>query len=202
MDKQYLSAADFKGSECDYQYLVYLICYHAAPTLFGYKPANMICFKNTAKHNMRDAWHRYQHRLNGLSSICYFELSDNGNSCNVLFYRFEWLERIINKPDIKAYLSRGIEGTYTLDTVLCEFTRRFARRCPHDIGLLLGYPLSDVIAFKAKCDNCLCVGYWKVYSNIKRAQICFALYDYAVEKVQTGIVNSASPHHYLAHAAY
>lgn len=202
MDKQYLSAADFNDNERDYQYLIYLICYHAAPTLLGYKPANMICFKNTSKHNMRDAWHRYHHRLNGLSSICYFELSDNDDSCNVLFYCSHRLTRILNKPDIRAYLKRSISGAYTLDTVLREFSKRFIRRCPHDIGLLLGYPLSDVIAFKEKCDNCLCVGYWKVYSNIKRAQICFALYDHAVETVHKGIVNSVSPHHYLAHAAY
>ena len=37
---------------------------------------------------------------------------------------------------------------------------------PHEIGLFLDYPLSDVIGFiEQGGKNCKCCGVWKVYSN-------------------------------------
>ena len=45
---------------------------------------------------------------------------------------------------------------------------------PHEIGLFLGYPIDDVVAFIAnKGRNCLCCGCWKCYSNACAAQKAF-----------------------------
>ena len=45
---------------------------------------------------------------------------------------------------------------------------------PHEIGLFLGYPIDDVVAFIAnKGRNCLCCGCWKCYTDACAAQKAF-----------------------------
>ena len=46
---------------------------------------------------------------------------------------------------------------------------------PHEIGLFLGYPIDDVVAFIAnKGRNCLCCGCWKCYTDAEAARRRFA----------------------------
>ncbi len=45
---------------------------------------------------------------------------------------------------------------------------------PHEIGLFLGYPIDDVVAFIAhKGRDCLCCGCWKCYTDAEAAQKAF-----------------------------
>ena len=45
------------------------------------------------------------------------------------------------------------------------------------MGLFLGYPTDDVVAFiEHEGRDYLCCGCWKVYSHPERAQACFASY--------------------------
>ena len=47
---------------------------------------------------------------------------------------------------------------------------------PHEIGLFLGYPLSDVIGFiENKGWNYTCCGCWKSYGDPEKAQAYFDL---------------------------
>ena len=46
---------------------------------------------------------------------------------------------------------------------------------PHEIGVFLGYPLPDVIAYiRNGGRNCLCCGCWKVYFDEHGARRTFA----------------------------
>lgn len=48
---------------------------------------------------------------------------------------------------------------------------------PHEIGLFIGYPPEDVSGFiDNKAKECKCVGCWKVYGDVEKAQKTFALY--------------------------
>ena len=48
---------------------------------------------------------------------------------------------------------------------------------PHEIGLFLGYPIDDVVAFIAnKGRNCLCCGCWKCYGDPQAARRRFERY--------------------------
>ena len=66
---------------------------------------------------------------------------------------------------------------------ICGFKiRRGARgrtfRCPHEIGVFLGYPLEDVLGFIENGGrNCLSCGCWKVYSNECAALEAFARFE-------------------------
>lgn len=46
---------------------------------------------------------------------------------------------------------------------------------PHEIGLFLGYPFTDVTSF-INGDQHQCIGYWKVYSHVSQAQKTFDRY--------------------------
>ena len=49
---------------------------------------------------------------------------------------------------------------------------------PHELGLILGYPLCDVIGFiKNNGQNCLYCSYWKVYDNLSQTKKVFEVYD-------------------------
>ncbi len=61
---------------------------------------------------------------------------------------------------------------------------------PHEIGVLLGYPLEDVIGF-IESQSCIMIGTWKVYnSNPDEAQQRFKLYksvrEYFIKEVRNG----------------
>lgn len=49
---------------------------------------------------------------------------------------------------------------------------------PHEIGLFLGYPVGDVLAFqRSRGEGCKLCGYWKVYENVEAAKRRFARFD-------------------------
>ena len=52
----------------------------------------------------------------------------------------------------------------------------------HEIGVFLGYPLTDIRGFICnEGRNCLCCGCWKVYSEPERAMKLFARYRKCTE---------------------
>ena len=67
-----------------------------------------------------------------------------------------------------------------LNTLCCRLAR--GGDFPHEVGLFLGYPLSDVIAFiENKGRDCVCCGCWKCYGDACEAKRLFALYDKCTE---------------------
>ena len=61
---------------------------------------------------------------------------------------------------------------------------------PHEIGLLLGYPIEDVEGFIAnKGKNYLYAGYWKVYENVEEKKLLFEAYESAKDGVLLLVAN-------------
>nr|WP_295685517.1 DUF3793 family protein [uncultured Lachnoclostridium sp.] len=55
---------------------------------------------------------------------------------------------------------------------------------PHELGVFLGYPIDDILAFmKEGGKNSLITGYWKVYSEVEDAIELFSSFDLAKEEV-------------------
>ena len=53
---------------------------------------------------------------------------------------------------------------------------------PHEMGLLLGYPIEDVVGFMEHSGKeYLYSGYWKVYENVPAKKQIFTRYDEARE---------------------
>lgn len=90
-----------------------------------------------------------------------------------LVYRQEYLKQYLSEERIKKLLRKLGYRKIELEDLLPIFIRRYSWYCryggnfPHEMGLLLGYPIEDVIGFiKNKGKNFLYTGYWKVYENI------------------------------------
>ena len=80
--------------------------------------------------------------------------------------------------------------SHDLYDVLMVFQGRFRRyqsgkvEFPHEMGILLGYPVEDVQGFiKHKGKNSLYSGYWKVYENVPAKMRLFQKYDMSKETV-------------------
>ena len=73
-----------------------------------------------------------------------------------------------------------------LSDVLSRFQKRYAdcmeqiAEFPHEMGLLLGYPVEDVEGFiENKGHNYLYAGYWKVYGHVEEKKALFNRYEEA-----------------------
>lgn len=176
------------------EYLLYTITYHGAPTLMKQKTASLITF-SASKQNLQAIWQRYKGCLDSYLDLSYIELNTKPQSTIVLFYQPDELAGYLNDPAILSYLqSCGYPVTTDLATTLLHLKQRFKGDCPHEIGLFLGYPLSDVIAFStAKGQSCLCSGYWKVYSDHENALQVFNRYDLMRKKAVSFFEQGFSP---------
>ena len=64
---------------------------------------------------------------------------------------------------------------------------------PHEIGILLGYPVDDVMGFlENQGKNYAYCGYWKVYKNVEQAKRQFAAYDQVREAAVLNVLNGRS----------
>ena len=91
-------------------------------------------------------------------------------------YRPKALESIMDQPEnLEFFRRRGYSGPGWED-ILTEMSLLLATRAsfPHEIGILLGYPLEDVEGYLvAPREKDLCSGCWKAYSHPARARRFF-----------------------------
>ena len=152
--------------------------FHCAPTFQRLKPSSLIMIdpedlevleRQTAqagrsgcrlcRGNQRDMWLLY--REDELKKI--LEKEVNRRFFRAMGYRSFSLPAVLNQIRVRLAAHRDGEGEY-----------------PHELGILLGYPLEDVRGFiRHKGKNYLYSGYWKVYGDVEKARQLFQSYDRA-----------------------
>ena len=84
-------------------------------------------------------------------------------------FRTEMCRRILEDRASRAFLrAGGYDTEHGMDALLEQFSEKICLResFPHEIGVLLGYPLADVIGFiRNGGRNCRGRGCWKSYSD-------------------------------------
>ena len=96
----------------------------------------------------------------------------------VYVYRRDLLSRIHDSDERSLPLLSNLGYDISDEDALIECLRtkiEFMGCVPHEIGLFLGYPFDDVKGFmdnKGKCPKCM--GCWKVYGSVERANGLFA----------------------------
>ena len=106
----------------------------------------------------------------------------------VYVYRQEALAALLAQADVQAFLRAMGYGDTSPDGALVFLRQRLAESpCfPHEIGVFLGYPLSDVIAFMRDGGRgCRCSGCWKAYTNECEAMRIFQRYKACRAAYQT-----------------
>ncbi len=106
------------------------------------------------------------------------------------------LESYLNKNMNASFMRKMGYRTTDVDQVLEEFCNRYRQYLnekmdfPHEMGIILGYPLEDVNGFMCnEGRNYILSGYWKVYDKPTDACRIFKEYDDAIERMITELVS-------------
>jgi hypothetical protein len=153
-----------------------------APLIAGLKISNLL--------NIQKEQYRAVERILSGSNISWYVLLENGNTMVLLLYNTDSLVRYLNKTEVRQMLlDEGYENTLTTN-VLKEFSGRYQDYMknrnvfPHEMGLLLGYPVEDVRGF-IECRGLqpLYTGYWKVYKDKDKKIRLFERFESAKESM-------------------
>lgn len=158
------------------------IALQCAPLLTGMKISNLLTVSaGKAREVMR---------IFARTAISCYILYESEDKVTFLLYRPSALLAYLAKEDTGQLMAefgyRDWELTQILARVSEKYRAHMDGRCgfPHEIGLLLGYPASDVLGFiEHKGKNYLCTGYWKVYSNQAECKRIFRGYSQARDRL-------------------
>ncbi|MGN0940550.1 MAG: DUF3793 family protein [Selenomonadaceae bacterium] len=159
---------------------------HCAPTFRGLKAASLISLPVDGRGELGRLIIRYAPCL-ACHGVSVRRIGIASSRALILFYRADILARLLMRPMAQSILRRyGYPVARSLDeaTVLLSFQiEHLAERIgdgdtfPHEIGLFLGYPPSDVVGFiRHHGHDYLDCGFWKVYSNKAAAKKLFGFY--------------------------
>lgn len=156
----------------DDEYLLWLLAYHAAPTLAGIKPASLIC-PGRLRCDPESALAKCAPRLARAFGVEVAGFRNRIGAPLFLVYDSRLLRSALAVDEATALLS---ESGYDLPTAeVGDVVGRLGRRCagscfPHEIGVFLGYPPRDVRLFmgegRAACPSGLG---WRAYGDFAEA---------------------------------
>ena len=143
----------------------------AAEVIGGAKPANLLNLVDRNRpcgRNIFRLWRRHGSRLLAESGLAVRELAQRDDGVLLLLYHPARLAQHLTTPKVANFLRRaGYRQSETIDSAL----RELADRCqsgafPHEIGVLLGYPLKDVAGFLGWVRLPVSgQGPWKIYGD-------------------------------------
>lgn len=155
---------------------------HCAQVLAGMKASNIFIMSEGTEQDLDAVF--------AGTGIEHRKLCQDGNRKVYLLYRRERAERILSDPAVRRFFERYGYASFELDQVLERLAERYGayaggeEEFPHEIGLILEYPLCDVEGFiERRGKDFLFSGYWKVYGNPEETKKLFAAYRAVQKKV-------------------
>ena len=138
-----------------------LLVTHSSPAICGLKASNLINIKYS------DSIYKEIEELNKKHpKLCFYILKKDKDKVLVLVYRKNILKKKLYESENLAFLEElGYDTTSVESMLLCLKERMALDDFPHEVGVFLGYDLSDIKSFM-NGNVCLYVGYWKVYSKL------------------------------------
>ncbi len=151
-----------------------------APVITGIKESNLLIV------HQRDE--RVIYRILNRTGIAYYCLLRQNENCTFLLFQEVQLIEYLQKTEVQGLLKAEGYDDLSMTGILRTFQQRYEsymyqrQYFPHEMGVLLGYPVEDVEGFiKNKGKNYLYAGYWKVYENIEEKKLLFEAYESAKE---------------------
>lgn len=158
------------------------IALQCAPLISGLKVSNLLIISAEDEALVRGILRR--------SGISFFRLLRTGEKVTFLLFRKNPLEDYLGRQEVKAMLVTEGYVDFSLGNILGTFQRRYESYMsvggwfPHEMGLLLGYPVEDVKGFMDNHGkNFLYSGYWKVYADVEEKRRLFQKFEDAKETV-------------------
>lgn len=156
--------------------------FQCAPLIAGLKMSNLFIIRKKYLRRLCELLQRSKIRCR----VLYVD----GDRLTVLLYHPQMLIVYLRGKRARNLLLKEGYEQFDLEFVLLKFTcryrqyRRETQSFPHELGLLLGYPLDDVEGFiQNDGKNCLYTGYWKVYANVPAKRQLFRRYECAREEL-------------------
>ncbi len=124
-----------------------IIIKHCAPTLAGLKIGNLFTYDFDSMYYLEQIIKRYNELLN-TKGVYMLVLKTYKGKALIYVYRKNKLSSLLHDIEIQKFLrSYGYEQ-FDLDFCLNQLKTHLSNTdFPHEIGVFLGYPLSDIIGF-------------------------------------------------------
>ena len=157
--------------------------------LSGIKPSNLLIYSNYCEgcisEELKNTGAEHMKLYNG-----------EKESVSIIFNRKK-LEETLSDEDNREFIKQYGYDFYTVTEVIERLSIRYTEfkegraDFPHEMGIVLGYPLEDVSGFiENNGKNYLYSGYWKVYKNAEEKIRLFKTYKdikkYFVEQIENG----------------
>ena len=153
-----------------------------APVLTGIKISNL--FSTEAGNRAQVI------ELLDFAGISYHMMYEQDHTVIFLLYRQKELNKYLRKRQVKKFLRKmgysQIDLEQFLDDIAIAYTSYMIMKegFPHELGVVLGYPVSDVEGFiQHQGRNYQYSGYWKVYKNVDAAKQIFLQFEEAREQL-------------------
>ena len=137
-----------------------------APLITGLKVSNLLIISKGNEEVVK--------RILNRTGISYYRLIQTRTKTTFLLFRRNELEEFLSDENVRNVLMKAGYKSLQIDKILRTFSLRYEayiqgdKSFPHEMGLLLGYPVEDVVSFvENNGKNFLYSGYWKVYENQK-----------------------------------
>lgn len=141
---------------------------NASSTLAGIKPASLFNYTFTSESESEHTLTKMNRLLNP-KGVYLEAVKRKGNFFLIYLYRRTALEKLITTAETQDFLRElGFAKDFTIEDSLVFMKKELSQSgCfPHEIGVFLGYPVSDIKAFiENKGKNYKLCGIWKVYCN-------------------------------------
>lgn len=153
-----------------------------APLLTGIKPSNLLTLRGHSTAEVEEMFRGTDIRV---QMLCVTR-----RQIVLLLYREAELLAYLGQSKVAeamvvfGYPARNLERIFERLAVRYQRYMSDRKTFPHELGLLLGYPVADVIGFvENDGQNYLYSGYWKVYENVQAAKDTFERYTRAKERM-------------------
>ena len=167
------------AQKMDQKHIETRLAVQCAPLIAGLKIANLLIVSETEASNLPMVLRK--------TGLVFLKLSNVNGRVTFLVFRREELRAYLEDERVHQILLRYGYEEMSFREILCRFMKRYQAYAikdengfPHEIGLLLGYPVEDVEGFIVhNGENFLYSGYWKVYGNVTAKKELFHRFDEA-----------------------
>lgn len=157
--------------------------------LSGIKPSNLLIYSNHCEGCISE-----ELKNTGAEHMKLY--TGKNDSVSIIFNR-EKLEKSLLDEENREFIKQYGYEDFSVNSVIEKLADRYTEfkegraEFPHEMGIVLGYPLEDVSGFiENNGKNYLYSGYWKVYKNAEEKIQLFKIYKdikkYFVEQIENG----------------
>ena len=150
---------------------------YCAPTLAGMKMGSLFSVGYNSNEELKEDVAQKNALLNP-KGIFFVVLRCSGTVALIYVYRKKQLEAVLADYAVRQFMMRYGYTAFDIPSVLVRMEAHLTQSdFPHEIGVILGYPLEDIKAFiENKGNKARLVGCWKAYTNVEYARMTFQKY--------------------------